>query len=207
MLNSSGAEAKAKRLKELIAEQAAKALEAAAIALKADAVLRAPTIDEEYDALMAEDGGSAAVPRAGDRSADQDGRVRLQKPESTYLQNAIANPENLVIEGMRLFFGNYPFLLSQTMYTYVNRHRVGKGHEEIEHEVGPYFDTLEQGGSKDIVPVFARRLRPVDDNKHPGVDQMHKTFASIPHNIFAPLVLKAVAVQALETALAEMTSA
>lgn len=214
MVDSSGAEAKAERIMAAIAARIEETMPAVAAVLAASALSRTPTIDEEYDALMAEEGGSAAVPRSGGRSDDKDDRIRLEKPEVTYLENAVVNPLNVEVTLNSVAFGNLPFLEEMTTYRYTNVKRTGKDtHEQIEHEVGPYFFALEEGGSKTIVPVFPLlnghkyRLRPVDDNAHPGFDSMPKTFASIPHNIFAPFALLAAAQETLKTALAELNGA
>jgi hypothetical protein len=212
VVNSAGAEARAASIKALLEQRLAAAMPRVVDALTAIAVAASPSIDEEYDALMAEEGGSAAVPRAGDRSGDKDDRTRLIKPEETYLQNAVANPANCLIDGTSVFFGNVPFLETQTTYNYINIQRTShREHEEVEHQVGPYLFALLEGGSKTIVPVFAYRhkykLRPIDDNKDKGRDSMEKSFASVPHQIFAPFVLLAAARETLTTALAEMNGA
>lgn len=204
---------KASRIAELIQQRVTETMPAVAARLAQDAQMRAPTVDEEYNALMAEPGEVPAVPREGDRSADRDDRVRMIKPEETYLFNAVANLANVDWTTNSASIGFLPFLELCTMYRYINLRRTGKDtHEQSEeHEVGPYLDAIIAGGTKTVVPVFTLmnghryRLRPVDDNEDPGEDSMTKAFA--PHEMFAPFNLLAVAREILTTALAEMNGA
>lgn len=212
-VNSAGAEEKASRIAELIQQKIAETMPVIAAQLALDSQMRAPTVDEEYNALMAESGHEAAVPREGDFSADQDDRVRMIKPEETYLFNAVINPANVKVTETSAAIGYLPFLETCAKYRYINLMRTGKDeHEQMgPHEVGPYLDAVISGGSALIVPVFTLmnghkyRLRPVDDNSDPGVDTMTKSFS--PHPMFAPFNLLAVARETLTTALAEMNGA
>ena len=210
VVNSAGAQEKAARISELIRQRIAETMSTVAFQLAADAQMRAPTVDEEYNALMAEPGQEAAVARSGGESADKDGRVRMRKPEDTYLFNAVINPANFEVTENSAAIGFLPFLEKCARYIYINLRRTGKHtHEQsVAHEVGPYLDALIEGGSKLVIPVFTLmnghkyRLRPVDDNEDPGVDSMTKAFS--PHPMFAPFNLLAVARETLTTALAEM---
>lgn len=213
VVDSSMAEQKASRIADLIKQKVAETMPVVAARLAAQARMRAPTIDEEYNALMAEPGETPAVPRAGDTSDDKDGRVRMIKPEETYLFNAVVAPANVNWTQNSASIGFLPFLEACTTYRYINLRRTGKHeHEQSEpHLVGPYFSALDEGGSQLIVPVFTLmnghkyRLRPVDDNEDPGEDSMTKAFR--PHSIFAPFNLLAVARETLTTALAELSGA
>lgn len=211
-VDGSGATAHWERLYKIIQDKVSETMPQVAEELGLSALSRAPTIDQEYNMLMAEDGETAAVPRDGDRSGDTDDRIRLDKPESTYMHNAVMAPGNMEWDASNVYFGNIGFLNLCATYRYRNLRRTGKNtHEPSEwHEVGPYFEQLDAGGEKLIVPVFILgnghkyRLRPVDDEHDPGLDSMHKAFPA--HNMFNPASLESAVRATLRTALAEIGS-
>jgi hypothetical protein len=211
VVDSSVAEAHAKRLQTLIQERIAATMPKVAEAVTLSALSRAPTVDEEYAELMAGEGGTVEVPREGNQSADTDGRIRLHKLESTYLENAIPNPENRMILENSVSFGNLFFLNECTKFSYYNKQYIDKHTTELseEHVVGPYFNGIEYGASANIVPVFilanghSYPLRPANE-PDPGVPEMVKSFSV--HYMFNPASLESAARGIIKTALAELVA-
>ena len=176
-------------------------------AVTLSAVSRAPSIDSEYNYLMGESGSAPLVPREGDRSGDTDGRIRLQKPEETYLENALISPANIHVGANFVYFGSLVFLMACTTYSYFNKRWIRHDVWELsdEHVVGPYLEQAELGGEKLIVPVFISgrpyTLRPANEpNK--GVKSLDKSFPA--HNMFARAPLDTAARETITTALAEL---
>lgn len=114
--------------------------------LLVDAASRAPTMDEEYRELNASSGEEPMVGRAGNTSADTDGRVRFIKDESTYLKNCIVDPANAQLtdtgKSVGVKVGNRLFLSMNSHFKYKN---LGKNKGTIENQVGPYYDMFEGG--------------------------------------------------------------
>lgn len=149
---------------------------------------KAPSIDEEYQILMRGDDQQAEgiPPREGGRSADTDGRTRLIKPESTYLQIAMMDAENnAVVRGMNCYIGNVAYLNAVTYFEYENANQSTK-EVVARHRVGPYFKFLDYGAAAGKVLVITPHtttqdgihrypLRPNDGGK-PATMQMIKAF-------------------------------
>lgn len=120
-------------------------------------MLRTPSTDEEYAALMVGDGNPenvTLVPRGSDGSADTDlPRRRLVKDSGTYLEVINAMTSNVMTdaENLRFGVGYLPMLLKNTTYSYINV----DGKKEL-HSVtkGPYFGAFEFGVvNVDNIPI------------------------------------------------------
>lgn len=172
-------------LRELIADAARRGLYEAAKAMQADALSRTPNKDEEYKALMVGDHDEGDyTPRDGDSSADQDGRVRLQKPEDTYLEETVAGEQNVFVDetALRAGVGNVEWLRSNSWFEYRNAMYMdtGDGKVAVPGEPirkGPYFDAFEYGSVKVVTPRWRRAdggfypLRPEEDRKEAAMDK------------------------------------
>ena len=218
-VDARGAVAQADRISELIAEAlSGVSLESVGRALLLDAAARAPSVDEEYRELNAEAGESPLTPRAGNRSADEDGRIRFEKDESTYLKNAIPDPVNMEINAAakRVRVGNREFLDQVSRFSYTN---VGAKGTEHKHEVpanGGYFEMFDGGTggaavSSDGVTTFT--VYPHDSRAdgggyplRPGADVKRSSMVkSIKgRNMFNPTFLAAAAQAVLENVLAKI---
>lgn len=219
MVTSSGAQAKIERLMTLISRTVDGALPEVAVALALNAQTRAPSVDSEYNELMAGSGEQAMVPRSGDRSADTDGRIRLEKPESTYIWNTIVSPVNFQINGHMLRFGNLMWLNENAYFSYTNLRAVGghgKNHvTEYETETyrkSGYFEAFEYGSVGSSAMVYpshqlqnghAYPLRP-GEGPDGAKTSMYKPISA--HFMFMPFLLKEVADLTLTTALRKIES-
>lgn len=208
-VNSDNAREHADRLKELIKKTVSESMFEAGVAMLKVAADRAPSVDEEYNELNAESGGTALVPRSGDTSSDTDGRTRFIKPEVSYLKNAIPNTSNMRVLKSRVRVGNLTFLNNVTKFKYRN---LGAGGGTIENTVGPYFQMFEGGtagaaveGGITTFTVVPRKdsypLRPGE-----GPDGVRKTMIKSIRGraMFSPLVLGKAASAVIKKALAEI---
>jgi hypothetical protein len=155
-VNDIGARDKMDRLIAQIKEAVQTGTENALAIIKMEVVARTPTMEQEYNLLMVGEGNTTDVPMSGGSSQDPDGRKRLIKSEDSYLENANANPANYymaVDDGVSYIgVGNLAWLLLQTHYRYQNYTKRGLFPPT---DRGPYFNFIENGGSKTISPAYS----------------------------------------------------
>src|SRR5271165_3524385 len=154
-VNDQGAKDKTEALLAHVRDQIQETLPTLVDQLLALAVERAPTPEEEYTALMVGDGNPSGVdyvPLSGRRSADPDNRIRLDKADWLWIQEAILSPENFYVRSYvnkhEFGIGELGWLSSQSYFQFTN---ITAGSDEADAPAGdtfingPYFEAFEFG--------------------------------------------------------------